>query len=298
LNFWQTEQFKRLWQAKVNNCLPHALLFKGIKGTNKAAGAEYLSRALLCHQVTAQGECCGECHHCRLIMGRVHPNVLWIEPEKAGAAIKVDQIRAVNDFINQTSLQGEYRVVIIHTADEMNMNAANALLKTLEEPSSGAILILISDQKARLPATILSRCQRVIFPPPSKEQTFIWLANQPSRQNLFQALGLMLTSKGDPLKAAAELQNNDLVSLLDFFLSWIMDVLRLQLDGNVEGLINQDHVSQLIESKQKTHIKSNVKLMDYIQVLRGKMTEGINFNKQLLLESLFIRWMGCVYVSC
>jgi DNA polymerase-3 subunit delta' len=291
--FWKTKQFQLLWQAKKNNCLPHALLFIGMKGTNKAASADYFSRALLCQQVTEQGQCCDQCHSCRLIRGLVHPNVLWVEPEKTGTAIKIDQIRAVNDFVNQTSLQGEYRLIILHPADEMNINAANALLKTLEEPSPGALLILISDQKARLPATILSRCQRIVFPPLMKEQTFTWLAAQSSRQDLFQALILMSVRESDPIKIAAALQNHNVVLLLDFLLSWMMDLVRLQVNGSSDGLVNKDHVSQLIELKQKTHLESNVKLMDYVQHLRSKIMMGVNFNKQLLLESLFIRWMEC-----
>ena len=85
---------------------------------------------------------CGTCHACRLIAGRAHPNVLWVEPEKEGQTIKVDQIREVSEFVNQSSLQGVHRIVLINPANAMNMHAANALLKTLEEPSSGAIIFI------------------------------------------------------------------------------------------------------------------------------------------------------------
>ena len=292
-NFLQTKQFQQLWQAKNENRLPHALLFIGAKGTNKGAFADYFTRALLCHDVTAEGASCGQCHACRLLDGRTHPNVLWIEPEKSGAVIKVDQIRDVNDFVNQTSMQGEYRIVVIHSADDMNISAANALLKTLEEPSSGAILLLISDQNGSLPATVLSRCQRVVFPRPDNEQMLAWLANQPSRQDLYQALIHLLEGKCDPIKSAADLQNNDPLQMLDFLLSWIVDVLRLQLNSDSDRVINKDYTQHLMELGQKTQLKKNVSLMEYIQQLRAQLSEGINFNKQMMLESIFIRWMEC-----
>lgn len=293
----QSQPFQQIWQAKLANRMPHAVLFIGQKGTHKAKTADLLSRALLCQHVTSQGEPCGHCHSCQLSVGRTHPNVLWIEPEKEGAAIKVDQIREVGEFINQTSFQGEYRVVIIHPADNMNINAANALLKTLEEPSSGALLILISDQNGHLPATILSRCQRVVFPQVDKEQAQSWLASQPSRQNLFQVLLQLSQGKADPLKSASELQNNDPLQLLDFFLSWVVDLMRLQLNGGTDGLINKDYLDDLLHLKQKTELKNNIKLMEYTQNLRTQVTEGINFNKQLLLETLFIHWMEWANVS-
>ena len=163
---WQVNQWQQLLQAKSQQRLAHAMLFTGLPGIGKAIFAQHFSSALLCQKLNPDGNPCDRCHSCRLIAGRAHPNMLWLEPEKPGQAIKIDQVRDVSEFISQTSLQGDYRIVIINPADDMNTNAANALLKTLEEPSSGAHLILISNQNERLPATILSRCQRVVFQRP------------------------------------------------------------------------------------------------------------------------------------
>ncbi len=102
-----------------------------------------ISLRLCCVKKWSPKDSCHHCHTCRLVTGKSHPNVLWIEPEKDGHTIKIDQIRAVGEFVYQTSLQGEYRIVIINPASQMNANAANALLKMLEEPPSGAIIILI-----------------------------------------------------------------------------------------------------------------------------------------------------------
>jgi len=291
---YPTELFQQLWLAKKKNRLPHALLWVGLKGTNKALFAKSFSKALLCAQVADTGVPCCACHVCHLVENRVHPNLLWIEPEKEGSTIKVDQIRIVSEFTNQTSLQGEYRIVIIHPADNMNINAANALLKTLEEPASGALLVLISDQLGKLPATILSRCQRVIFPSPNKEQTLLWLREQPERQHLFQALVALVEGKGDIIKSAAALQDADPVLLIDFFLSWVIDLIRLQVTLEVTNIFNSDCEAMLLMAQQKTIPQKMVRLMDSLQQLRSQCSMGINFNKQLMLESLFMQWMGCV----
>ncbi|TAK77462.1 MAG: DNA polymerase III subunit delta' [Gammaproteobacteria bacterium] len=312
---WQQKQWQQLLRLKQENCLPHALLLTGIAGTGKAIFADSFSRLLLC-----QNNNCNTCHHCRLIAGRAHPNVLWIEPEKPGHAIKVDQIRYVNEFINQSGLQGDYRLVIIHPANAMNANAANALLKTLEEPSANAILMLISDQSQRLPATIISRCQRMLFPPPKQEEALAWLKQQPIDAAIdlelllklangapLAAMKLMkddllsqrqaLFQQGDPIKLAAKMQEMDLLQLIDFILSWVMDLLRLQVGDDGSRIINQDYKKQLMQAAQQTELSSSTKFIDYLQQLRGEINRGINLNKQLTIENILIKWIGCTNVS-
>ena len=329
---WQIEQWQQLWHAKCEQRLPHALLFTGLAGTGKAQFADVFSRALLCQNAPASVSAdinayfCQTCHSCRLTAGRAHPNVLWIEPEKEGQAIKVDQIRLVSDFVNQSSLQGDIRVVIINPANNMNINAANALLKTLEEPASGAMMILVADQSAQLPATILSRCQRIVFPRPRHELAKSWLIqNLPSteidhgvllriahgaplaalqlvekqaldvRRSLFDAFCALSLKQGDPIKLAAKLYDNDLQKMLDFTLAFMMDLLRLQLCGDEDNIINADYLSQLNEVKPRTQINTNAKFMQYLQQLRGQICTGFNLNKQLVTENMLIRWMGCVH---
>lgn len=315
---WQQKQWQQVWRAKQENRLPHALLFAGIAGTGKAKFADHLSRVLLCRKVSAEGECCNECHDCRLIEGNTHPNVLWVAPEKEGQAIKVDQIRTISEFINQTSLQGEYRVVVINHADYMNANAANALLKTLEEPSSGAMLVLVCDQASQLPATILSRCQRISFSAPDKEQALLWLKENLSdasvdyqlllslangaplgaakfmeedvlstRSTLFAALSAV---QHDPIKVAAGLKDVEPLHILDFALSWMTDLIKLQF-GEV-NIVNTDYAEQLNVVSQKSDVKCNVKFMEYLSSLRSDICRGINFNKQLMVEAMLMKWYG------
>lgn len=326
---WQTEQWQQLLRTTQENRLPHALLFVGIRGTGKAHFAESFVRAQLCQHSghTADNTDC-VCHACRLITGRSHPNVLWVEPEKEGSAIKIDQVRDITEFVNQTSLQGEHRFVVINPANNMNANAANALLKTLEEPSAGAIMILISEQASHLPATILSRCQHLHFPQPKTELAFAWLTkklpdNTPdpelvlrlangaplaalqlvqdetlsARLNLLQILYALSQKQADPIKSATTIQALDTLHILDFTLTWIIDLLRLHVGGDVNEIINKDFIPQLTDMHQRTLLRNVAQYMDYLQQLRSQISKGINLNKQLMIENLLIRWMECAYVS-
>src|SRR5690606_13775505 len=116
-----------------------------------------------------------QCHACRLVEERTHPDLYWVEPEKAGHAIKVDQIRELGHFISQSGLMNLQRLAVIYPAEAMNVNAANALLKTLEEPAEGAHIILVSHQAGGLPATVRSRCQQILFTKPDKQIAINWL---------------------------------------------------------------------------------------------------------------------------
>lgn len=325
---WQLQQWQQLWQAKRNERLPHALLLSGMAGIGKKRFAESFIRAQACQHVadaissheSISQQC--RCHHCCLITGRVHPNVLWVTPDKPGGVIKVDQIREVNTFVNQSSLQGEWRFVLIYPADHMNINAANALLKTLEEPAAGAILMLVSDQAARLPATILSRCQRMHFPKPPTDLALSWLSKQlpagdwdanlllnlangapiaalqltaseglAERKNVLQALQGLIETRANPLAAAASLQAIDLLYVLDLTLTWVMDLLRLKLQGD-EQVVNVDIVAQLKQLQAQLTISPLIKFMDYLQRLRGHISSGINLNKQLAIEDMMIHCHG------
>ena len=317
---WQENQWQQLQVAKKQERLPHGLLLMGLNGTGKSVFADAFSRMMLCPSVTPNGLPCNECHSCRLVIGKAHPNVIWVEPEKEGAAIKVDQIREVSEFVSQSSMRGEYRIVIITPANNMNTNAANALLKTLEEPADGAILILISHQSAGLPATILSRCQRISFPMPPKAQALNWLQAQGEkdadlllnlangaplaalklkegdalsiRKELFEGLSALSQKQADPLKLAAKLQSQEPLMLIDFFLTWTTDMLRLQLRDH--HITNQDYQHELNALTARIKLDKTNKLMVYLQQLRGQLSSGLNLNKQLLLENALLRWMECL----
>lgn len=319
---WQVKQWRQLWQAVQANRLPHGLLFTGMAGTGKFDFALHFTNALLCQQVGSQGEPCGQCHACRLVLTGAHPNVLIVAPEEAGHAIKVDQIRQLVEFVQQSSMQQGMRVVIINPAHNMNLNAANALLKTLEEPATGAVIILVTNQSGNLPATIKSRCQQILFPRPDQTLALQWLSQAmqaaelpieqalriaegaplaakalaeqdllPLRNELFTALTQLAANQADPLTLAAKWQKADPVQWLNLLASWMADVLRLQLSMAAHTLVNQDFLEALTRTAALIPIKRTQDIMQRAVRLQGQISAGINYNKQLLMEALLIQWV-------
>lgn len=261
------QQWQQLQQMRETRRLPHALLFKGAAGTGKQQFARHFLQALLCLQNKPDGSACDTCHGCRQVIGQAHPDMMLIGPEKLGAAIKIDQIRKLNEFVRQSSLQGGFRIAIIYPADAMNVNAANALLKTLEEPAPDALLILVSNLSGQLPATILSRCQYVRFPSAPQAPTEDEMALQAA---LEAALG---SSHPDPLTLADKLKGDEMLPVVDGYIHWLAGVLR----------------KKMLASENST-IPKLTALIDHAQQTRKLLCDGIHLNKQLMLEDLFIRW--------
>lgn len=321
---WHVNHWRNLWDAKQKDRLPHAFLFVGGCDLEKKHFARCLSAALLCAKPSDLGYSCQKCHACHLINAQSHPDLWWIEPEEAGQIIKIDQIRDVVVKASETSMLGGLRVVILSPAHAMTMAASNALLKTLEEPSSGTFFILMSDQYMRLPATISSRCQRVMFYRPSHEIAKAWLQSQHAdkfdvllkladgfplkalalqteaimelRQNFYQGLSVFLLGKCDPLWFATQCQTYDVLVLLKLLQSWLRDLLRYQLTCGEAPLINSDYRTVLVELAQVISLKNSVDYAEVVQKAYIKVLNRFNLNKQLLLEELWITWAR--YVSC
>ncbi|WP_241651800.1 DNA polymerase III subunit delta' [Pseudoalteromonas phenolica] len=153
----------------------HAQLLAGLQGVGKLALAQGLADAILCEN-TSELLACGQCKSCALIAAQTHPDKLLVSSE--GATIGVDEIRAIADFIYHSAQQGGNKVVIVHQAHKMTHSAANALLKTLEEPNAKRFLILTCDDVAQLPATIVSRCAKSNVAVQSQQQVRAWLIQQ------------------------------------------------------------------------------------------------------------------------
>ncbi|MDP9032838.1 MAG: DNA polymerase III subunit delta', partial [Pseudomonadota bacterium] len=138
-----------LWQQLAGRAQhAHAYLLHGPVGIGKRALAERLMASLLCQRPNGL-EACGECKSCMLLKAGSHPDNYLLEPEEADKAIKVDQVRDLVSFVVQTAQMGGRKVVLIEPVESMNINAANALLKSLEEPSGDTVLLLVSHQSSR-----------------------------------------------------------------------------------------------------------------------------------------------------
>ena len=136
-------------------------LFAGEPGIGKKYTAVTLAKALNC--LSSPGDACDDCPSCRKIDSGIHPDFLLISPESG--QIRVEEIRAIDEMLSLKAFEGRYKVVIVDDADAMNQYAANAFLKTLEEPPEESLIILVSSNPDRLPDTIRSRCSRINFTP-------------------------------------------------------------------------------------------------------------------------------------
>ena len=220
---WHQNAFAKLKQMLEQNHLPHALLITGPEKIGKLELALGFIQTLLC-----ANQSCGECQHCRklakddprcdldqpvLIRRSNYPNMIYCRKELAPSGalakeIKVDQIRAFCDSLNKTA--DELQVGIIFYADEMNANAANSLLKTLEEPRQNTLIILLAHDASALPATIRSRCQSVHISPAFDQSSVEWLSQHigADKRGDFDAAQLLEAAHGVPLKAVEDLQGD------------------------------------------------------------------------------------------
>ncbi|NNM01123.1 MAG: DNA polymerase III subunit delta' [Gammaproteobacteria bacterium] len=172
---WQEAIWQRLAARTLDDTMPHALLLAGRSGMGKAQFARAFSAYLLCEQRSPDAAC-GACRSCLLLGSGNHPDLFIAEPEEEGKALPIDVIRAMNEFFALTSHAGGHRVTIVDPADKMTTGAANALLKTLEEPPARAVIMLVSDMPYTLPATVRSRCQRLFMNAGDGPEVEQWLA--------------------------------------------------------------------------------------------------------------------------
>ncbi|MGZ5092112.1 MAG: DNA polymerase III subunit delta' [Burkholderiales bacterium] len=187
---WHEDAFQRLIATKVT--LPHALLVGGPRGIGKLVFARALAQALLCEVAAEHGRSCGACSACAWFESGSHPDYRQIEPEsestdsgdgeKKSSSISVDQIRALPDFINLSSHRGGPKVVVIHPAEMLNVNAANALLKNLEEPPPRTYFMLVTHRPRQLIPTIRSRCQQIALAGPDTAAATAWLTENGVRR--------------------------------------------------------------------------------------------------------------------
>jgi len=311
-----------LWQRLAGRSRhAHAYLLHGPAGIGKRALAEHLANRLLC-QAPNGLEPCGQCKSCRLLQAGSHPDHFLLEPEEADKAIRVDQVRELVDFVVQTAQLGGRKVVLLEPAEAMNLNAANALLKSLEEPSGDCVLLLISHQPSRLLPTIRSRCVQQACPLPGAADSLVWLRGalpDLAEEELHELLAL---AAGSPLSARrlhgegvreqralvvegvkrllkqqagasqlAEAWNGvPLLLLFDWFCDWSLSILRYQLTADEQGLGLADMAKVVRYLADKSERQRVLAMQDWLLAQRQKVLAKANLNRVLLLEALLVRW--------
>lgn len=311
---WQQAQWRTLMERLRAGRLAHGLLLYGPAGTGKEAFAERLAYALLCRQPRADGAPCGTCQACALNAAGTHPDLARVHPEDS-KFIRVDQIRALSARLSVTSQLGGYRVAVIAPAQRMNAEAANSLLKTLEEPGADTVLLLVSSQPARLPATIRSRCQRVAFPLPPADVAAGWLRDcghdedpaallaladgaplaalqlaqeggAAQRQALLEDLEALLLRQQDPVQLAAKWQGLELEQGLRWIGSWTSDMIRLQAVAAPPHLSSGGRSEQLAALARRLPAEAWFAQLDRVGEARRLLHTAVS--PQAILEQVLI----------
>ncbi len=233
---WQQSAWQQLQQ--FGERLPHAILLHGPEGIGKTLFAEHFAQSLLCETPEQGGHACGHCLSCGWFVQYSHPDYRRVRPElldeeeSAGAEgeaesdkktaksakapskeIVINQVRALTDFMNLSTHRSGRRVIVLYPAEALNTPAANALLKSLEEPSKNTVFVLVSNSLDRLLPTILSRCHKFGLGMPDSADALAWLKSQ----NVSDAEVWLAQQGGSPL-AALEMSQSESRTELDDFL--------------------------------------------------------------------------------
>lgn len=315
---WQIRLWQRAGEWLQSERLPHALLLSGVAGCGKQLFAQAFAALALCRQPEG-GRACGKCPSCRQFAAGAHPDYHYLTTAEDKSAILVDQIRELCATLALTSLHGGRKIALLSPADAMNSNAANCLLKTLEEPAPGSLLILVSAQVARLPATVRSRCQKLSMNTPAPQTAVSWLNSQETRAdwpallgiagggpllalqlsqtklvrerlNFYRMLLELQSGQRNPLTCAAELNREPLLLVLRLLQTWTMDLINLAaLDGAAPGgLVNKDARGVLQTALKDLNLHA---LHAYLGRLgQAVVLASTSVNGQLLLEDLLVQW--------
>ena len=296
---WHKDVWEGFNRAIDTDRMPHALLLHGSNGVGKRRLAITLAQRLLC-SAEANEYACGSCKSCKLLLAGSHPDLTILEPEEEGKKIRVDDVRTLCTKLNTTAQQGGWKIGLILVADAMNINASNALLKSLEEPQGKTLLVLVSDRLHALLPTIRSRCQKQYLATPGEDVATHWLKEVSG--NSSDVAKAIEVSNGRPLLALHNIESGTLALRQDFegiiegvssgSLSSVEAAQQcVKLNGNniIEWYMNYVHRLAVNEG-QGGGDRRLFQFQDRLMSARQLLLSQSNVNQQLLLEGLFMDW--------
>ena len=313
----------------LHDRVAHAYLFFGEDGIGKRLAALRFAQAINCEtDYGPEGpDACGACRSCRQIEARTHPDFLLIEPdqEQANPQIKIEQIRELEHQLVYHPLVGRRKVCLIDEADRMTPGAANALLKTLEEPPDHSLLLLIASRPAALLATVRSRCQGIRFVAPARadveaalmtkrrippaDARFLAMVTQARigqaletdlaairvEQDEFSALtsAKSLQSVATLLTAAEALYRSDRApEALEWIVRWIRDLILVSVGADPDHVLNRDRLPQLEDAARGLRPDALLDLLADIETIQQAATRNVNL--QMALETILLRLRDAV----
>lgn len=311
---WLETAWTSLADRAAADRMPHAVLIHGQAGLLKRELALALAELLLCKDTGEENS--------HWFAAGSHPDFVEVSPLEDSQVIRVDQIRALSQSMSLTaSGDAGYRVALLHPADRMNAAASNALLKTLEEPPGKACLILVADTLHTMPATVLSRCQRIVVQTPPHAQAKSWLAH--SRESSGDAPELdhaLFLAAGSPGQAALLLEHEATTSFADLLdglsqlrsgraevtrlaqqisqvpmqwtLSWLQLILKQCLNELV-GAVQTNPIPQALEQFGRSNPLGVTRINRMLdRVTRTARSTATSLRPELLLEDLLCDWTG------
>jgi DNA polymerase-3 subunit delta' len=299
----RTEFVERLNSGR----LAHALLLSGPPGTGKQEFALEMARGLLCLEGSMPG--CGSCRSCQLLNSGAHPDfrLLGLELNDKGnprSEIVIEQIRNLISALQLTTTISPGKVALVHPAEAMNRNAANALLKTLEEPPGDTVLILVSNDPGRLPATIRSRCQALRLRVPNHSVLLAWL-REVSGCDAAAAESALSAAAGSPLRARDMLADgstehysmvrrtlDDLLSKNSSSGPAMAALIKAQADIEPEQMWTWLSLCAAEKIRQKIGFGKHLKTLSQLQAQadRNRALLSTQVRKDLLLQDWLIQW--------
>jgi DNA polymerase-3 subunit delta' len=315
---WHESNWQVLQNCREQDRLPHALLFVGTAGVGKKLFAKQFAKSLLCFHPKDDQMPCQTCSPCRWFEAQTHPDFVEIMPEDEKKPIRIDQIRNLIEFNHKTARVNSFKVMIIYSVHALNVYAANALLKTLEEPAENALIILVTEYLMMLPATVRSRCQIIYFPVPNSEIALHWLKKflqddldlsvllslaqyaplkvldfveqdeMAFRRKVFQQWSDLIHNQGVLTVLSEEWSKLDISRLLAHWKTWIADMIILKQIKTQHPIQNQDLIAQLNEIAAKFDLKKLYSFLDELNQADDALRRGLNLNPRLMIENLLI----------
>jgi DNA polymerase III subunit delta' len=307
-------QLRGAWKAER---LPHAILVQGADGLGTESFAAWLSAAVLCEKsVDGALDVCGSCASCALIKAGSHPDLYWIAPEEDKTQLSVDQVRAACEKLSKTSFRQGYKVAIIEPAHQMTPGAANSVLKTLEEPSNGSLLMLLTSRPSGLLPTVRSRCQKLTINRPSTAESMAWLQQESGKsvspallefsggaplkalqyadgrfdalnQHMQKSLRDLFSGDADVTQVAAEWEKDALIDRLVWLDLWLSGLARTGIAGTDERVTFPGGPAPLPSSSRPLNISALYSMVDRTRALKAQLARTA-LQRELAVESWLI----------